>query len=589
MAAIQHLRRATQKRMATTLRSQATALEIPVTIQGSKIVPGTEQRELFTETTKTTLVFENGAVVKLTAKVAPGQCVFLRNEQSEKEVLCKVIEARQAGETGYTDLEFTSYDPKFWDAPAAKTAPPAKILTAQERLEAAANSPIASPVAEPNPPSAGEISEQPGDAGPKSETQKKIDEAVNNLSAPPSAEPIAPTSAEASFQAEQSAARAQTPQPQNKIDPAEWNPPVAPTVESIAPINAEIPSTLPESAPPPKSSGTLVASAAPIILESPHESLAHLPKHEPTDEELDWNPEKDAEMLAALATMSAGSKANREPAAKDTNPEAASAKPQEKNESASRAAADAQAKALTTAPSKTGKSRKFTSISKPVGIGIAAVLVLAAALGLFWRIRGGSFAHVNQPPVASTSSQPKQPAASVPAPGSQTSAPTTNANAGANNAAAAQNPSATLAVAGAAPSSIAAGAPPSKDVEDSPAVAAAKLAARGELSRADQEVLGIAHRKSNDKNADGNAPAKIVSQTAPALPDWAEGLEADRVVTLDALIDEKGNLVESKPLSGPRLLQQDAQRAVALWVFQPALSAGQPTSSHLRLTVEFQK
>jgi Gram-negative bacterial TonB protein C-terminal len=574
--------------MATTVRSQATALEIPVTIQGSKIVPGTEQRELFTETTKTTLVFENGAVVKLTAKVAPGQCVFLRNEQSEKEVLCKVIEARQAGETGYTDLEFTSYDPKFWDAPAAKPAPAAKILTAQERLEAAANNPIASPVMEPSTPSVGEIPEQPADAGQKSETQKKIDEAVNNLSATPSTESSAPSSAEVPFQAEQSAAPSQTPEAQNKIEPSEWNPPAAPSVESAMPNSAEIPASLPESAPPPKSTGTLVASAAPIILESPHESLAHLPKHEPTDEELDWNPEKDAEMLAALATMSAGSKANREPAAKETSPEAASAKQQEKNEAASRAAAEAEAKALSTAPSKTVKSRKFTSVSKPVGIGIAAVLVLAAALGLFWRIRGGSFAHLNQPPVASTSSQPKQPAASAPAPGSQTPASPANASAGANNAAASQNPSAPPATAGAAPSGVPAGAP-SKEAEDSPAVAAAKLAARGELSRADQEVLGIAHRKSNDKNADGNAPAKIVSQTAPALPDWAEGLEADRVVTLDALIDEKGSLVESKPISGPRLLQQEAQRAVSLWVFEPALSAGKPTASHLRLTVEFQK
>jgi hypothetical protein len=484
--------------MSTTVRSQATALEIPVTIQGSKIVPGTEQRELFTETTKTTLVFENGAVVKLTAKIAPGQCVFLRNEQSGKEVLCKVIEARQAGEIGYTDLEFTSYDPKFWDAPAAKAAPAAKILTAQERLEAAANSPIASPVMEPSTPGSSEISahdEQPGDAGQKSETQKKIDEAVNNLSATPSTDSSAPGSAEVSFQAEQSAAPSQTPEAQNKIAPAEWNPAVAPSVESTAPINAEIPSSLPESAPPPKTTGTLVASAAPIILESAHESLAHLSKHEPTDEELDWNPEKDAEMLAALASMSAGSKANREPAAKDTNPEAASAK--EKNEAASRAAADAEAKALSTAPVKTGKSRKSTSVSKPVGIGIAAVVVVTAALGIFWYMRSGRSIHVSQPPVAaSTSSQPKQPAVSAPAAGSQT--PASTAGAGANNAATAQNPSATPATAAAAP--------PSKEAEDSPAVAAAKLAARGELSRADQEVLGITHRKSNDKNCLANCP-----------------------------------------------------------------------------------
>ena len=579
--------------MPNTLSTQATALEIPVTIQGSKTVPGTDQRELFTETTKTTLVFENGAVVKLTAKVAPGQCVFLRNEQSEKEVLCKVLEARQAGEVGYTDLEFTSYAPDFWDAPAAKAAPAAKILTAQERLEAAANSPIASPAAEPNPPSFGEISlqdEQPVDASHKSEAQKKIDTAVKNLSATPSTEPSVTASAEIPFQLEQPAPAAQVPEAQNKIEPAEWNPPVAPIVESTAPTSAEIPASLPESAPPPETSGTLVASAAPIILESAHESLAHLSKHEPTDEELDWNPEKDAEMLAALASMNAGSKANREPAAKEPTPEAAAAKQQEKKETASRAAAEAEAKALSTAPSKTAKSRKFTSVSKPVGIGIAAVLVLTSALGLFWRIRGGLSAHVSQPPVAaSNSSQPKQPAAAAPAPGSQTPPPTANASAGVTNSAAAQNPSATPAPAGVAPSGVAAVAQPSKEAEDAPAVAAAKLAAKGEMSRADQEVLGIAtHRKSNDKNASGNAPAKIISQTAPALPDWAEGLEADRVVTLDALIDEKGNLVESKPISGPRLLQQEAQRAVALWVFEPALSAGQPTSSHLRLTVEFQ-
>ncbi|MGD0404035.1 MAG: energy transducer TonB [Candidatus Acidiferrales bacterium] len=564
--------------MPNTLRPQATALEIPVTIQGSKTVPGTDQRELFTETTMTTLVFDNGAVVKLAAKIAPGQCVFLRNDQSEKEILCKVIEAREAGQVGYTDLEFTSYDPKFWDAPAAKAvpaaiaAPPAKILTAQDRLEAAANSPIAAPVAEPNTPSFGEIPDQlaqPADAAQDSETQNKLDAAAENLSAAPSAESGAPPTAEIPFQVEQSA-------------------PAAPSEQSAAPADAEIPASVPESAPPPKTSG-LVASAAPIILESAHESLTHLTKPEPTDEELDWNPEKDAEMLAALASMSAGSKANREPAANETKPEAASAKPQQKNEAVSRAAAEA--KTLSTAPSKTARSRNFTSVSKPVAIAIAATLVLAAALGIFWYMRGGLSARISKPPVAaSNSSLPKQPAATAPAPGSQTPASPAGATAGTNNAAAAQNPSATTAPAGAAPSTAAAAASPAAAAEDSPAVAAAKLAARGELSRADQEVLGIApHRKSNDKIAGGNSPAKIVSQTAPSLPDWAAGLDEVQVVTLDALIDEKGNLVESKPISGPRLLQQEAQRAVSLWVFQPALSAGQPISSHLRITVEFQK
>jgi len=84
-------------------------------------------------------------------------------------------------------------------------------------------------------------------------------------------------------------------------------------------------------------------------------------------------------------------------------------------------------------------------------------------------------------------------------------------------------------------------------------------------------------------------PAKILSQAPPSIPPWAKDLDMDRVVTLDAVIDEKGNVVETKPLSGPRLLQAAAERAVALWIFEPALSNGKPTTTHMVLTVQFQK
>jgi hypothetical protein len=639
--------------MANTVRSQATALEIPVTIQGSKTVQGTEQRELFTETTKTTLVFENGAVVKLNARVSPGQCVFLRNDQSEREILCKVLESRQAGQTGYTDLEFTSYDPKFWDAPAEKAAPAAKKPTAQDRLEAAAKSPIAGPVTESNAPSNGKIpaqAEQLAGAEQKSETQKKIDAAVQNLAAKPSVQSSAPTSAENVFPVDQPAPSAQTPEAQKTIEPAVANPVATPNTESSAPSSAEIPvpeeqpapsaqtpeaqktiepavanpfatpsaqtsapssaeipATFLEPAPPPKTTGTLVASASPIILEAPHESLAHLAKHEPTDEELDWNAVKDAEMLAALATMEAGSQANREPGAKETGREGASAKAQGIGETDPDAGAAAEAKALSKAAARAGnKLREFTTVEKPVVIGIAAGFLLAASLALFWQMKSALSSPSSSRPVvaASTSSQPKQTAPSVSAPASQTSASGTGANAGVINAGAtspqassaqqsaatatqkpgasvAQNPTATTGVGG--------GAPPSKGVQDSPAVAAAKLAAaRGELTRADQEVLGLTtHRKANGNGDD--VPARIVSQAAPAMPTWAQGTEMDHVVTLDALIDEKGNLVETKPLSGSHLLWPEAQRAVAIWVFAPAMTAGKPTSSRIVLTVQFQK
>src|SRR5277367_3838725 len=105
--------------------------EVPVTIQGAKHVEGSEQRQIFTETTKTTIVFGNGAVVSLSSKVTQGQCVFLRNEQTGREILCKVLEWRQVAESGYVDLEFTTRDPHFWDAPAAAgLAVPAAVAPA---------------------------------------------------------------------------------------------------------------------------------------------------------------------------------------------------------------------------------------------------------------------------------------------------------------------------------------------------------------------------------------------------------------------------------------------------------------------------
>src|SRR5271154_4154998 len=131
---------------------QATVLEVPVTIQGAKHVEGSEQRQIFTETTKTTIVFGNGAVVSLSSKVTQGQCVFLRNEQTGREILCKVLEWRQVADSGYVDLEFTTRDPHFWDAlvaqpvvaPAVVPAAPVAVV-APRSVEALDMLPVSAP------------------------------------------------------------------------------------------------------------------------------------------------------------------------------------------------------------------------------------------------------------------------------------------------------------------------------------------------------------------------------------------------------------------------------------------------------------
>ena len=97
------------------------------------------------------------------------------------------------------------------------------------------------------------------------------------------------------------------------------------------------------------------------------------------------------------------------------------------------------------------------------------------------------------------------------------------------------------------------------------------------------------HQKPNELSAHETTPPKIVSQPQPSFPEWAKNLDVDGVVKLDALIDEKGNVTETKPLSGPRVLQHAAEGAVGLWIFEPALSNGKPTATHMVLTVEFQR
>ena len=96
-------------------------------------------------------------------------------------------------------------------------------------------------------------------------------------------------------------------------------------------------------------------------------------------------------------------------------------------------------------------------------------------------------------------------------------------------------------------------------------------------------------QNSNELSTTVTVPAKIVSQSLPSIPSWAKGLDTDAVVQLDAVIDEKGNVAQTKPLSGPRVLQRVAEQAVALWIFEPALSDGKPTATHMVLTVQFQR
>jgi hypothetical protein len=122
------------------------ALETTVIATGARPGDTTKKRELFTEETQTVLVFERGAVIRLSAAVVDGQLLFLTNKATGKEVVTQVLRKRAFRPTAcYVDLEFTEACPGFWniDFPKSGAAPDAasvaKKLAADEDSE---NTPV---------------------------------------------------------------------------------------------------------------------------------------------------------------------------------------------------------------------------------------------------------------------------------------------------------------------------------------------------------------------------------------------------------------------------------------------------------------
>jgi hypothetical protein len=503
---------------------QPTPLEVSVTVQGATPVEGTDRRELFTETAKTTLVFENGAVVNLKAKVAQGQCVFLRNERSGREILCKVIEWRKGGLGGYVDLEFTSRDPVFWEVTDEQAA---QVAAAQQKAAAPQQSP---------------------------------------------AEIIARAQAELAASTANSVPGAASAQ---SSDPAQSAPPAASAEISAAAAALAASET---GAPASESSADSAKEARKI---SP-EKLALAPASEPAPEP-EWNDEQSAKMFATLMAADPKPKTKKEPAASSTEeahpavaPENATAPVNAEQHADATTVATGNGKGISRIAAWSFQVREFGPGKKTVAIGIAASVLLVAALGVAWHIKRKH----------SLSASDGVLAASVPTAAAHSPA-----------APAAASPSASRTPAAAIIKVAATGAPavtpaqPASTLQPADAAkAAAELTARRN-HESDMRVLGqLPPGKSKDTNssASGLVPAKILSQAPPAIPSWAKKLDLNPVVQLDAVIDSNGNLTSARPISGPRILYGEAQRAVALWIFQPAMDDGKPTTTHMTLTVEFQ-
>jgi len=132
-------------------RPQPVALEVPVTVNGARSLEGSDKREPFSERSQTVLVFGHGAVLRISALLAPGQLVFLTNEKTKKEVVCVVVKSKTDGNAvGYVELRFTEPAPGFWGMrfPSDTVLPhaPAKPATPASVPAAAKLTPVTTPV-----------------------------------------------------------------------------------------------------------------------------------------------------------------------------------------------------------------------------------------------------------------------------------------------------------------------------------------------------------------------------------------------------------------------------------------------------------
>ena len=93
----------------------AIAREVHLKATGARHGAGAGIRELFTESTTTVLIFEKGAVIRLSAAVTPSQLLVLTNEETKRELVAHVVRKRTfRPKECYVEVEFAEPAPGFW-------------------------------------------------------------------------------------------------------------------------------------------------------------------------------------------------------------------------------------------------------------------------------------------------------------------------------------------------------------------------------------------------------------------------------------------------------------------------------------------
>jgi protein TonB len=85
----------------------------------------------------------------------------------------------------------------------------------------------------------------------------------------------------------------------------------------------------------------------------------------------------------------------------------------------------------------------------------------------------------------------------------------------------------------------------------------------------------------------GVKPPRQTYSADPVYPPLARETHIWGTVVVDAVIDEHGNVVQARVVSGHPLLMDAALKAVLLWKYEPTTLNGQPVSVELQVQVHF--
>lgn len=80
---------------------------------------------------------------------------------------------------------------------------------------------------------------------------------------------------------------------------------------------------------------------------------------------------------------------------------------------------------------------------------------------------------------------------------------------------------------------------------------------------------------------------RLITRVDPRYPPLAVQTHLQGTVIVEAIIDEHGDVVEAKVVSGPPLLIQSALDAVRRWKYEPTYLNDEPLAVQLNVTVQF--